>query len=206
MLGFWTCTALVVGNTIGVGIFLLPASLAPFGLNALTAWIITIVGCGFLAIVFSGLARPFPRMTDLTPIRKRAFGDGFAFLVLWCYWFSTWVTNATIAIGVVGYLSIVFPGLAVRLPGCHPSWRLRCCGCLCDQLLGIRAAGLDADDYDGAEAAAVARNHPAGPCGCCSTASGAYTAHVPPNPASLARSCRPHRPLLCSPCSASSAP
>ena len=26
-IGFWTCTALVVGNTIGMGIFLLPASL-----------------------------------------------------------------------------------------------------------------------------------------------------------------------------------
>ena len=28
-IGFWTCTALVVGNTIGMGIFVLPASLAP---------------------------------------------------------------------------------------------------------------------------------------------------------------------------------
>ena len=38
LLGFWTCTALVVGNTIGIGIFLLPAVLAPFGLNALVGW------------------------------------------------------------------------------------------------------------------------------------------------------------------------
>ena len=26
-LGFWMCTALVVGNTIGIGIFVLPASI-----------------------------------------------------------------------------------------------------------------------------------------------------------------------------------
>ena len=30
-LGLWTLTALVVGNMIGSGVFLLPASLAPYG-------------------------------------------------------------------------------------------------------------------------------------------------------------------------------
>ena len=34
-LGFWMALALVVGNMIGSGIFLLPANLAPFGTNAL---------------------------------------------------------------------------------------------------------------------------------------------------------------------------
>lgn len=36
-IGFWTCTALVVGNVIGMGIFILPSSLAPYGFNALMA-------------------------------------------------------------------------------------------------------------------------------------------------------------------------
>jgi basic amino acid/polyamine antiporter, APA family len=111
VLGFWTCTALVVGNTIGIGIFLLPASLAPYGLNALTAWVITIAGCVFLAIVFSGLARAFPRDDGPYGYIQRAFGSGTAFFVLWCYWFSSWVSNATFATGVVGYLSILIPGL-----------------------------------------------------------------------------------------------
>jgi hypothetical protein len=56
-LDLWMCTALVVGNVIGVGVFFLPAALAPYGLNAVTGWLITIVGCIFLAITFSGLAR-----------------------------------------------------------------------------------------------------------------------------------------------------
>ena len=43
-LGFWMCTALVVGNTIGMGIFVLPASLAPYGFNAITGWLVTLVG------------------------------------------------------------------------------------------------------------------------------------------------------------------
>ena len=33
-LGLWMCTALVVGNMIGSGVFMLPASLAPYGWNA----------------------------------------------------------------------------------------------------------------------------------------------------------------------------
>ena len=32
------CTALVVGNTIGMGIFVLPASLALYGFNAMLGW------------------------------------------------------------------------------------------------------------------------------------------------------------------------
>ncbi|HRX38730.1 MAG TPA: hypothetical protein P5072_04780, partial [Parvularculaceae bacterium] len=52
-LGFWMCTALVVGNMIGSGIFLLPASLASFGWNAVLGWVVTITGGICLALVFS---------------------------------------------------------------------------------------------------------------------------------------------------------
>src|ERR1700722_17580111 len=110
-LGFWTCTALIVGNTIGIGIFMMPASLAPYGLNAVPAWLITVVGCVLLALVFSGLARAFPRDDGPYNYTQRAFGSGVSFYVLWCYWVSTWITNATIATGVVGYLSILVPGI-----------------------------------------------------------------------------------------------
>jgi basic amino acid/polyamine antiporter, APA family len=110
-LGFWTCTALIVGNTIGIGIFMMPASLAPFGLNAVPAWLVTVAGCVLLALVFSGLARAFPGDDGPYNYTQRAFGSGTSFYVLWCYWVSTWVTNATIAIGVVSYLSILVPGL-----------------------------------------------------------------------------------------------
>jgi APA family basic amino acid/polyamine antiporter len=110
-LGFWTCTALIVGNTIGMGIFMMPASLSPYGLNAVPAWLITVVGCVLLALVFSGLARAFPQDDGPYNYTQRAFGSGVSFYVLWCYWVSTWITNATIAIGVVGYLAILVPGI-----------------------------------------------------------------------------------------------
>jgi basic amino acid/polyamine antiporter, APA family len=113
-LGLLMCTALVVGNTIGVGIFMLPASLAPYGLNALPAWLITAGGCIFIAWVFAGLARSFPEDDGPYAYTARAFGRGVAFVLMWCYWIATWVTNAVLATGVVGYLSFFFPVLDVN--------------------------------------------------------------------------------------------
>lgn len=111
VLGFWMCTALVVGNIIGIGIFVMPAALAPYGLNAITAWAITVVGCLFLALTFANLARRYPQDDGPYAYTRRAFGEGTAFLAMWCYWVSTWVTNAVIAIGLVGYVSIFVPVL-----------------------------------------------------------------------------------------------
>ncbi|HTP39119.1 MAG TPA: amino acid permease [Steroidobacteraceae bacterium] len=114
-LGFWMCTALVVGNTIGMGIFLLPASLAPYGFNALVGWLITTVGCIFLARMFARLARDFPQADSPFSYIQQTLGPIPAFLAVWTYWFSIWITNATLAIGVIGYLVQVLP-LAQRLP------------------------------------------------------------------------------------------
>ena len=118
-LGFWMCTALVVGNIIGVGIFAMPATLAPYGLNAFSGWLVTVIGCAFLAISFAGLARAFPADDGPSAYTERAFGKGAAFIVMWCYWVSIWVANAAIAIALVGYLTVFFPGLAhtAGLPG-----------------------------------------------------------------------------------------
>ena len=110
-LGLSMCTALVVGNVIGIGIFFMPASLAEFGLNAITGWIITLLGCAFLAICFAGMARSFPQDDGPYSYTRRAFGEGIAFAVMWCYWVSVWVSNAAIAIGVVGYLIVFIPAV-----------------------------------------------------------------------------------------------
>ena len=110
LIGFWTCTALVVGNTIGIGIFLLPAVLAPYGFNALLGWGVTVVGCLVLARVFARLATVFPDADGPYGYIRRTIGNGPAFLATWCYWLSLWITNATIAVGVVGYLHAVCPG------------------------------------------------------------------------------------------------
>ena len=54
-LGLWMCIALVCGNMIGSGVFLLPSSLAPYGGLAIIGWVLTAIGAVLLALVFAGL-------------------------------------------------------------------------------------------------------------------------------------------------------
>ena len=109
LLGFWMCVALVVGNSIGSGVFLLPASLAPYGLNSVVAWGLTACGAILLAIVFAQLSRAYPRAGGPYAYVHLAFGPFTAFIVAWGYWISIWVGNAAIATGAVSYLTPLMP-------------------------------------------------------------------------------------------------
>ena len=100
-LGFWMCTALVIGNTIGMGIFVLPASLAPYGFNAMLGWGVTVIGMTMLARVFAQLAREFPGADGPYTYIERTTGKLPAYIAIWCYWVSCWITNAALAIGIV---------------------------------------------------------------------------------------------------------
>ncbi len=111
-LGFWMCVALVIGNIIGSGIFLLPASLAPYGLNSVWAWLLTSTGAIGLALVFAGLSRGLPTAGGPYDYTRLAFGALPGFLVMWCYWISTWVGIAAIATALVSYLSNLLPWIA----------------------------------------------------------------------------------------------
>ena len=112
-LTFWPTTALVIGNMIGSGIFLLPASLAAFGGISLIGWLVSSFGAILLAIVFRNLSRLMPNSQGGPyAYTKVTLGEFPAFLVAWGYWVSVWCTNAAIAVALVGYLTIFFPGLA----------------------------------------------------------------------------------------------
>jgi len=114
-LGLGMATALVVGNTIGMGIFMQPAALAPFGLNALTGWAAVILGCVCLALTFAALARKLPQADGPFGYVRSTLGEGVAFPALWSYWISCWVTMPVLSIGVVGYFDTVFPS-ASKIP------------------------------------------------------------------------------------------
>ena len=118
-LGIWICLALVVGNMIGSGIFLLPANLAPLGANAIWGWLITIGGALCLATVFAGLAKAMPDAGGPYDYVARSLGAPPAFLVMWSYWISTWVTNSAISIAAVSYLSTLAPSF-FAIPGVAP--------------------------------------------------------------------------------------
>ncbi len=110
-IGFWTALALVVGNIIGSGIFLLPATLAPFAANSVVAWLFTAAGAIVLAFVFAQLSRGFPHAGGPYVFLREAFGPFAAFIVAWGYWVAIPIGNAAIATGAVSYLTPLFPSL-----------------------------------------------------------------------------------------------
>ena len=115
-IGIWIALALVVGNMIGSGIFLLPANLAPLGVNAIYGWVATIAGAMCVAAVFAALARALPEAAGPYDYVRTALGEPPAFFVMWSYWIAVWVGIAAIAIAAVSYLSSLAPA-AFEAPG-----------------------------------------------------------------------------------------
>jgi len=109
-MGLWMATALVVGNMVGSGIFLLPASLsAAAGPVSIIGWVFTGVGAMLLALVFARLGSRFPRTGGPYVYAKRSFGDFIGFQTAWGYWIAAWAGNAAIAVAFVGYLAVFWP-------------------------------------------------------------------------------------------------
>ncbi|MFB6527292.1 amino acid permease [Streptomyces sp. NPDC056399] len=107
--GLPVATALVMGNIIGGGIFLLPASVAPYGTISLVAFGILTLGAIALALVFGRLAHRHPRTGGPYVYAREAFGDFAGFLTAWSYWITAWVSNAALAVAAVGYLDVLVP-------------------------------------------------------------------------------------------------
>jgi len=109
-IGLITTTSLVVGNMIGAGIFLLPATLAKYGSISLLGWLFTATGALILAKIFSNFSKIIINKSGGPyTYSKAGFGDFIGFLVAWGYWISTWVSNAGLAIAIIGGLSFFFP-------------------------------------------------------------------------------------------------
>ncbi|MGW7460255.1 amino acid permease [Streptomyces sp. NPDC054797] len=112
--GLPVATCLVMGNIVGGGIFLLPASVAPFGTISLVAFAVLTVGAIALALVFGRLAHRHPQTGGPYVYARAAFGDFAGFLAAWSYWITTWVSNAALAVAAVGYLSVLFPAIGLH--------------------------------------------------------------------------------------------
>jgi APA family basic amino acid/polyamine antiporter len=107
-------TALVVGNMIGSGVFLLPSSLAKYGGISIVAWVLTAAGAVLLALVFARLGRAYPQTGGPYAYSRRAFGDFVGFQTAWGYWIAIWAGNAAIAVAFVSYLSTFWDDLATN--------------------------------------------------------------------------------------------
>jgi APA family basic amino acid/polyamine antiporter len=111
-IGLWICTALVVGNMIGSGVFLLPSSLAPYGGISMVGWVVSAAGAVCLALVFARLGRFLPRLGGPYAYAHYGFGEFGGFLVAWAYWISMWTTNAALAVAFISYSTVFWPALA----------------------------------------------------------------------------------------------
>jgi basic amino acid/polyamine antiporter, APA family len=141
-LGLVATTSIVIGNMVGSGVFLLPASMAPYGVYSLWGWLISTAGALLLARVFSRLSQRVPLAGGPYAYPREVFGDFAGFLLGWMYWISIAAAVAGIAAAFVSYLATFVPLLGTsRLAGViaalAATWLLTGVS-----ILGVRAAGL----------------------------------------------------------------
>lgn len=140
-LGLWMATALVVGNMIGSGLFLLPSVLAPYGGAALLGWGVSLGGMLLLALIFARFGLEMPARGGPYTYARMAFGDATGFGVAWSYWVSNASGNAAIAVAFAGYFGSLLPA--------HTASPIRdaliaiaaLCLCTVINLRGARSAG-----------------------------------------------------------------
>src|SRR6185312_4819017 len=112
-LGLFSCTMLVVGNMIGVGIFTTPgrvASQLPYSGLMLTAWVIGagLAMCGALA--YAELGAAYPEAGGNYVFLREAYGPLWGFLYGWTAALITQSgTVAILAVGFTKYAGIVSP-------------------------------------------------------------------------------------------------
>ena len=140
-LGYWALLALVIGNVVGSGIYILPAQLAPLGWNQFAGWGITIVGALALARVFSALGARLPLAGGPYAYATAAFGPLAGFTTAWAYWVMSWVGNAAVAVAVVSALALIFPALGA-IEGAPAVLAVACVWIVTlINIRGVRAAG-----------------------------------------------------------------
>ncbi|MGV9305255.1 MULTISPECIES: amino acid permease [unclassified Nonomuraea] len=103
-LGLGAAIALVIGNIVGTGIFLLPASLAAFGTVSIVAMGLVTLGAIAMAIVFGRLGARIPAGGGPYAYARNAFGEFVGFWNAWSFWLTAWIGNAAIAVAWVGYV------------------------------------------------------------------------------------------------------
>jgi amino acid transporter len=116
-LGLWSAVAVLVGSTIGSGIFRTPASVAQRIDDVplfLLAWVIggVVVLCGALA--YSELAAAFPRSGGVYVFVRESFGPLPAFLFTWA---ELWVIRP----GAYGAIGITASAYTLRTLGLDPA-------------------------------------------------------------------------------------
>jgi amino acid transporter len=157
-LGLWSAVAVLVGSTIGSGIFRTPASVAALVGDVplfLLAWVAggAVVLCG--ALTYSELAAAFPRSGGVYVFVRESFGPLPAFLFAWA---ELWVIRP----GAYGAIGITASAYTLRTLGQDPATIVASLGPVdirAEQLLGAGYIVLvGAVNYFGIHRGAVLQN------------------------------------------------
>lgn len=108
--------AIIIGSTIGGGIFSLAGDMAR-GANTgavLIGWLICGIGMLGLVLVYQNLSMRKPELTGgIFSYAQAGFGDYMGFNSAWGYWLNAWICNvsyATLMFEALGYFFPVFKG------------------------------------------------------------------------------------------------
>lgn len=114
-LNFSALVAMIIGSTIGSGIFTTTADMAASGAHTgavLVGWGICGVGMLGLTMCFFGLNKVKPELTNgVFSYAKEGFGEFVGFNSAWGYWISALLCNVsymTLLFGAIGYFFPVF--------------------------------------------------------------------------------------------------
>jgi basic amino acid/polyamine antiporter, APA family len=122
-LGLWAATAIVIGDTIGTGVFLVASDMARAVGSAslvLAAWVLGGVIVLFGAFCYAELGAAFPNAGGPYVYLNRGLGPLWGFLFGWMSSFlERPVAMATLAAGFVRFLEFLFPGVSVPLFTAH---------------------------------------------------------------------------------------
>lgn len=112
LVGPWMLTLMVLGNTVGAGIFLMPSSLASIGSISMFGWILAALATIGIVFVFSKLLFIHKIPAGPYVYIKESFGHFMGYKALIIYAIATWTLTTEIAVAVTGYLSAFFPLLS----------------------------------------------------------------------------------------------
>lgn len=115
-LGLAMAISLVIGTMIGGGIFVLPASLAPLGWNAVAGWVVSGAGAMCLAVTLRFLMKRSGE--GFHAVVERTLGPIAAFLAIWAFWTAGLVSIAALSVAAGAIASDLFfeqppPGASV---------------------------------------------------------------------------------------------
>jgi basic amino acid/polyamine antiporter, APA family len=108
-LGLFMLIALVTGNMVGSGAFMLPTNIARIGSIGLLSLVFTAVGAMCLALVFAKMSLLVPKAGGPYAYARAGFGEYIGFQTAYYYWVAVWVSNAAIVVALLGYLNVFFP-------------------------------------------------------------------------------------------------